>query len=66
MTSAEFIKNIKGSKREGKGYEIACAQLCGNGHSVMVNPFIVHNNTDDYLEWLRTEAGSVETDDWGW
>ena len=48
------------------GYQVACAQLCGNGHSVMINPFIVHNNSSDYEDWLSNEAGSVETDDWGW
>ena len=46
------------------GYQVACAQLCGTGHSVMVNPFIVHNNSNDFKEWLSNKAGSVETDDW--
>ncbi|MBT3607886.1 MAG: hypothetical protein HN515_06515, partial [Candidatus Marinimicrobia bacterium] len=29
MTSEEFLKTTVGTSREGKGLEIACAQLCG-------------------------------------
>ena len=30
MTTKEFLDEIKGTAREGKGYEISCAQLFGN------------------------------------
>ena len=32
MTSEDFLQKMVGTPREGKGLEIACAQLCGLGH----------------------------------
>ena len=29
MTTEEFLETAKGTAREGMGFEIACAQLCG-------------------------------------
>ena len=31
-TSKDFLESVKGTPREGKGLEIACAQLCGITH----------------------------------
>ena len=55
MTSAEFLDKIKGSAREGKGYEIACAQLCGNSHYRM-RGFLTVESEDEFNGWLEEEA----------
>ena len=44
MTTEEFLETTKGSAREGKGFEIACAQLCGLGHYRMKGFLTVHEN----------------------
>ena len=51
MTSEDFLKTTIGTKREGKGFEIACAQLCGLGHSRMMGYMTVHND-EGYSAWL--------------
>jgi cytochrome c oxidase subunit 2 len=66
MTSAEFLDEIKGSAREGKGYEIACAQLCGNSHYRM-RGFLTVESEDEFNSWLEEEAEYLEEgddDDW--
>ena len=66
MTSAEFLDEIKGSAREGKGYEIACAQLCGNSHYRM-RGFVTVESEDKFNSWLEEEAEYLEEgddDDW--
>ena len=66
MTSAEFLDEIKGSAREGKGYEIACAQLCGNSHYRM-RGFLTVESEDEFSSWLEEEAEYLEEgddDDW--
>ena len=67
MTSDEFLVEIKGSAREGKGYEIACAQLCGNSHYRM-RGFLTIDTEDEYNAWLDEEAELLEEegddDDW--
>ena len=66
MTSAEFLDEIKGSAREGKGYEIACAQLCGNSHYRM-RGFVTVESEDEFDGWLEEEAEYLEEgddDDW--
>ena len=67
MTSDEFLTEIKGSAREGKGYEIACAQLCGNSHYRM-RGFLTVESEDEYNAWLDEEAELLEEegddDDW--
>jgi cytochrome c oxidase subunit 2 len=42
-------------------YEIACAELCGNGHTTMKGRVFVHT-AEDYQNWLaeRTSAASAE------
>ena len=67
MTSADFLNEIKGSARDGKGYEIACAQLCGNSHYRM-RGFLTVESEDEYNAWLDEEAELLEEegddDDW--
>ena len=67
MTTEEFLETTKGSAREGKGFEIACAQLCGLGHYRMKGFLTVHEN-EGYAAWLDEEAEYLEEegddDDW--
>ena len=66
-TSEEFLKTAVGTKREGKGLEIACAQLCGLGHYRMKGYVTIHEE-DDYQAWLDEQAAYLEEedgDDWG-
>lgn len=68
MTSEDFLKTTIGSKREGKGFEIACAQLCGLGHYRMVGYMTVHND-EGYSAWLTEQQEylleEADDDDWG-
>ena len=67
MTSEEFLKTTIGTGREGKGFEIACAQLCGLGHYRMKGFLTVHND-EGYSAWLQKELEYLEEeedDDWG-
>ena len=66
MTTEEFLKEIEGTAREGKGYEIACAQLCGNSHYRMRGFMTIHTE-DEYNNWLQEEAEYLDSegeDDW--
>ncbi len=66
-TSEEFLKTTVGTKREGKGLEIACAQLCGLGHYRMKGYVTIHEE-NDYQAWLDEQAAYLEEedgDDWG-
>ena len=67
MTSDDFLVEIKGSAREGKGFEIACAQLCGNSHYRM-RGFLTVESEYEYNAWLDEEAELLEEegddDDW--
>ena len=67
MTTEEFLKTTLGTGREGKGFEIACAQLCGLGHYRMKGFLTVHND-EGYSAWLQKELEYLEEeedDDWG-
>jgi len=67
MTTEEFLKTTIGTGREGKGFEIACAQLCGLGHYRMKGFLTVHND-EGYSTWLQKELEYLEEeedDDWG-
>ena len=68
MTTEEFLETTKGSAREVKGFEIACAQLCGLGHYRMKGFLTVHDD-EGYAAWLDEEAAYLEEegddDDWG-
>ena len=55
MTSAEFLTLIKGTIREGMGYEIACAQLCGNSHYRM-RGYVTIDTEEEYAAWLVEQA----------
>ena len=67
MTSDEFLEKIKGTSREGKGFEIACAQLCGNAHYRM-RGYVTIDTEVQYNAWLDEEAEYLqeneEDDDW--
>ena len=69
MTSEEFLKTTIGTKREGRGFEIACAQLCGITHYRM-RGYLTVDTEDEYNDWLASEAeyldfGDDDGDDWG-
>ena len=67
MTTEEFLKTTVGSAREGQGFEIACAQLCGLGHYRMKGFLTVHDD-EGYAAWLDEQAEYLEEegedDDW--
>ena len=70
MTTSEFLEKIKGTDREGKGYEIACAQLCGNQHYSMRGYMTIHSE-EEYNDWILTETELLNSeiedeDDDGW
>ena len=67
MTTNNFLEQIKGSKREGKGYEIACAQLCGNSHYRM-RGYVIVETESEYHTWLSQQAEYLdeEGDDEDW
>lgn len=70
MTTEEFLETAKGTAREGMGFEIACAQLCGLGHYRMKGYLTVHDYKG-YEEWMDEqqeyllEELSDDEDDWG-
>ena len=67
-TSEDFLKTAIGTKREGKGLEIACAQLCGLGHYRMKG-YLSIDTENEYTAWLQEQADILEEesgdDDWG-
>ena len=68
-TSEEFLESVKGTPREGKGLEIACAQLCGITHYRM-RGYLTVDTEDEYNDWLASEAeyldfGDDDDDEWG-
>ena len=68
MTTDEYLQTVEGTDREGQGFEIACAQLCGLGHYRMKGFLTVHDN-EGYAAWLDEQAEYLEEegedDDWG-
>ncbi|MDB9871423.1 hypothetical protein OAC64_00735, partial [bacterium] len=54
-TSNEFLESVKGTPREGKGLEIACAQLCGITHYRM-RGYLTVDTEEEYSDWLASEA----------
>ena len=70
MTTEEFLETAKGTAREGMGFEIACAQLCGLGHYRMKGYLTVHDDKgygewmDEQQEYLLEELSDDE-DYWG-
>ncbi len=67
-TTENFLNEIKGTARDGQGYEIACAQLCGNSHYRM-RGFLTVDSEEDFNAFLIEEAEYLEEesnddDDW--
>ena len=62
MTSREFLELIKGTGREGQGYEIACAQLCGNSHYRMKG-WVTIDTEEEYNVWLNEQAELLDSGD---
>ena len=65
LTSNDFLKKLVGTKRnelDQKGYEIACAQLCGNSHYRMKG-YMTVETMDEYEAWLKEQAEYLEEDD---
>jgi len=73
LTTNDFLEKIKGSDRTnpekyppasvtGGGYEIACAQLCGNAHTTMKGYMTVHT-MDEFNNWLIEQAEYLPVDD---
>ncbi|MAZ60746.1 MAG: hypothetical protein CMG50_01035 [Candidatus Marinimicrobia bacterium] len=66
ITSKDFLVKLEGTAREGMGYEIACAQLCGNSHYRMKGYMTIHTEKE-YKDWLVEEAEYLDAegeDDW--
>ena len=61
MTSAEFLNKIKGTARDKMGYEIACAQLCGNSHYTM-RGYVTVDTEDQFNTWLAKQSEYLEDD----
>ena len=68
MTTDELLEEIKGTAREGRGFEIACAQLCGLGHYRMKGFMTIHDD-EGYAAWHEEQqeylAEEEDDDDWG-
>ena len=54
------------TKNEFRGYQISCAQLCGNSHYKMRGFMTIHDE-DEFESWLAEQAEELEEegDDWG-
>ena len=66
ITSKDFLDKLVGTARQGMGYEIACAQLCGNSHYRMKGYMTIHTEKE-YNNWLVEEAEYLDAegeDDW--
>ena len=61
LTTDQFMQRIQGTAREGKGYEIACAQLCGLGHFRM-RGFLTVQSRAEYESWLAEEYAFILED----
>tara|TARA_Y100000758_G_scaffold261409_1_gene199688 strand:- start:179 stop:1054 length:876 start_codon:yes stop_codon:yes gene_type:complete len=53
------------SKKEFRGYQIACAQLCGNSHYKM-RGFVTIDTEEEYNAWLSEQAEYLQDDDEDW
>ena len=60
-TSRDGYMDING-KPTGGGYEIACAQLCGNSHYRM-RGFLTVESDEDYAAFLEEEAEYLDEED---
>ena len=50
------------SKKEFRGYQIACAQLCGNSHYKM-RGFVTIDTEEEYHTWLYEQAEYLQDED---
>ena len=57
-----FIDKENGKWDVPKGYEIACAQLCGNAHYRM-RGFVTVETVEEFNAWLEEEAEYLEEED---
>ena len=62
MTTEEFLAEMVGTPREGKGLEIACAQLCGLGHYRMRGFLTIHDD-QGYVDWIEEQKAYIEEED---
>ena len=62
MTSEEFMAEMVGTPRKGKGLEIACAQLCGLGHYRMRGFLTIHDD-QGYVDWIEEQKAYIEEED---
>ena len=59
----ETWENLKDkSKKEFRGYQIACAQLCGNSHYKM-RGFVTIDTEEEYHAWLSEQAEYLQNDE---
>ena len=59
----EIWENLKDkSKKEFRGYQIACAQLCGNSHYKM-RGFVTIDTEEEYHAWLSEQAEYLQDDE---
>jgi cytochrome c oxidase subunit 2 len=47
----DFVKGTWGNRHQI--WELVCAELCGWGHYKMQGRLYVHENKDDFMEWLK-------------
>ena len=57
-----WVKISEKSKNEYRGYQIACAQLCGNSHYKM-RGFVTIDTEAEYQAWLAEQAEYIEEED---
>ena len=57
-----FLKNKPEAIDEYRGYQIACAQLCGNAHSTMRGFMKIYATEEEYLEAITPEEVVEEED----
>ena len=49
-------------KNKYRGYQIACAQLCGNSHYIMKGNMVVES-MEEYESWLNKRAEYLEDEE---
>ena len=52
-------------KNRYRGYQISCAQLCGNEHSTM-RGFMTVETMDEYEAWLEEQAEDLDGEEEEW
>ena len=62
LTDDLWKKMDEEKKNPLRGYQISCAQLCGNGHATMKGSMTVES-INEYESWLEEQAEYLEGDD---